>query len=322
MHIRRCCIAAVLALARVAVADPNPEAEKLFRDGRADLKAGRVAAACDKLTASSRLDPAVGTLLNVGDCRARLGQTATAWAAFVEAAGVAKRTGDARRAEAERRASELEPKLSYLTVTVGDAVTGETVTRAGTPLDSAAFGEAVPLDPGSYEITASAPGHRSWSRTVALHGGGDHRLVRVPELEAVPAATVVQIPSPRAAAEREIAPPPASPSMFTAQRDVAIATGVAGLAALGASAVLALQAKSLESDARAACPAGQPCTNLAASKQSSDAVAKADLATYVGLAGVAALGAGAVVWFTGAPEPHITPHVTGESVGVSLGGKF
>ena len=313
MHIPRCCIVAGLAIARVAVADPNPEAEALFRDGRAALKAGHVAEACDKFTASSHVDPTVGTLLNVGDCRARLGQTATAWAAFVEAARVAKRTGDARRAEAVRRASELEPKLSYLTI-AATPVAGETVTRSGSAVDAALFGEGVPLDPGTYEIAASAPGHRGWSRTVVVRAGGEHQRVEVPALVAV------RIPTPEVAAAAVAAP--RTPSTFTVQRDVAVGVAVAGLAAIGTSTVLALQARSLEREARAVCPAGQPCGDLAAAKKSDDAVAKANLATYVGIGGIAALGAGTVLWLTGAPGPHITPTVTRESVGVSWGGHF
>jgi len=279
----------------------------------AALKAGRIAEACDKLTASGHLDPTVGTLLNVGDCRARLGQTATAWAAFVEAGRVAKRAGDARRAEAERRASELEPKLSYLTIVAAAPLAGETVTRGGAPVDSALFGEAVPLDPGSYEIVASAPGRRGWSRTVTLRAGGERQTVEVPEL------AVVRVPAPAVVAARVT--PAATPSTFTTQREVAVVTAGAGVVALGASAVLALQAKSLEGDARAACP-GKICSDPAAAKKSDDAVAKANLATYVGIAGAAALAGGAVLWLTGAPEPRLAPSMTRESIGVSWGGHF
>ena len=305
MHLRRCCIVAALAIARVALAEPNPEAEALFRDGRAELKAGRVAEACDKFTASSHLDASVGTLLNVGDCRARLGQTATAWAAFVEAARVAKRTGDARRDEAERRASQLEPKLSYLTI-AATPIAGETITRAGTGVDSALLGEALPVDPGSYDIAASAPGRIAWSQRIVVQPGATHLRVDVPAL----------VPSPRAAVAH------ASTSMFTTQRDVAIAVAVTGLGAIGTSTALALQARSLEHDARAVCPVGQPCGDLAASKKSGAAVDKANLATYVGIAGVAALGTGAILWFTGAPDTHITPTATHESMGVSFTGRF
>ena len=86
-----CVLAVVVASAALAHAEPNPEAEKLFRDGRALAKQGNLAGACDAFAASNKLESSVGTLLNLGDCRAKLGQTATAWATFVEAGRLAKK---------------------------------------------------------------------------------------------------------------------------------------------------------------------------------------------------------------------------------------
>jgi hypothetical protein len=83
----------------------------LFRDGRDLIKHGKLAAGCDKLAASERLESSVGTLLNLGDCRDKLGMTASAWAAFRKAEAMAKRSGDAtRQAEASRRAAQVEPR--------------------------------------------------------------------------------------------------------------------------------------------------------------------------------------------------------------------
>src|SRR5262249_42741606 len=83
----------------------SAEAEALFRDGRELIKAGKLAAGCERLAASERLESSVGTLLNLGDCREKLGKLASAWAAFRKAEALAKRTpGDERRqAEAARR---------------------------------------------------------------------------------------------------------------------------------------------------------------------------------------------------------------------------
>src|SRR5689334_14611288 len=110
---RRVCVLVVtLASVQLVHAEPNPEAEKLFRDGRALIKQGKLAQACEAFAASNKLEPSVGTLLNLGDCRAKLGQTATAWASFVEAGRLAKKQNDRRQAEADRRTAELEPRLS------------------------------------------------------------------------------------------------------------------------------------------------------------------------------------------------------------------
>src|SRR5690606_10533025 len=70
------------------------EAEVLFRDGRKLIKAGKLAEGCDKIAASERLESSVGALLNLGDCREKLGELASAWAAFRKAEARAKHAGN------------------------------------------------------------------------------------------------------------------------------------------------------------------------------------------------------------------------------------
>ena len=104
----------------------SADAEALFRDGRNLIRRGKTAAGCDKLAASERLESSVGTLLNLGDCREKLGKLASAWAAFRKAEAMAKRSGgdDKRRDEAARRAAQLEPRLANLEIDVPHGVEG------------------------------------------------------------------------------------------------------------------------------------------------------------------------------------------------------
>jgi serine/threonine-protein kinase len=311
-------VVALVAVSRLAAADPNPEAEKLFRDGRALLKDGKLGEACDKFTASSHLEPSVGTLLNLGDCRAKLGQTATAWAAFVEASRLAKHAADApRQAEADRRAAELEPKLSYLTIKAAAPVSGEAITRTGTAIDAALYGQSVPLDPGDYEIKATATGYTDWSQKIKVKPDGDHASIEVPALTAVPVKPVATAPVPA-----QPAPVVVETSSFTGRRKAGVAIGAVGLVGLGVASVFAFQAHSLEDDARALCPTGQPCRNLDATHKSDDAVSKANIATYASIAGLAAVTAGVVLWVTGAPESHVMPTATRDSAGITVVGRF
>ena len=60
-------------------------AEALFREGRSLIKQGKLDAGCDKLDASEKLESSVGTLLNLGDCREKNAQVASAWGVFLEA---------------------------------------------------------------------------------------------------------------------------------------------------------------------------------------------------------------------------------------------
>src|SRR5262245_36758792 len=128
MTIVRWLVLCGVMLAALPAHAQSVEAEVLFRDGKKLMKEGKLAEACDKFEASDRLESSVGTLLNLADCREKNGQLASAWIAFRKAATVAKQAGnDAKReAEARRRASALEGKLSYLTIAVpeGSRVAG------------------------------------------------------------------------------------------------------------------------------------------------------------------------------------------------------
>lgn len=173
-----------------ATAYASPAAEKLFRDGKALLSAGKLDEACDAFQRSQALEPKVGTLLNWADCEERRGRTATAWATFVEASALAKREHDDRAAEADRRAAALAPKLPYLTVkpSGGTVSAGLVVRRNGIEVPPAELGHEVPLDPGAYQLEASAPGYQSWNKAIELTVGA-RVVVEIPTLPVQAAAT-------------------------------------------------------------------------------------------------------------------------------------
>ena len=170
-----------------AQAEDQAAARALFEQGRALLKSGRYAEACEKLEGASKLYTSAGILLNLGDCYAKSGRTASAWTEFGEAAAVAKRTGRTNEgAEASRRQAELAPALTRLTITVSHPVTGLAVTRDGSEVPEAAWGTAIPVDPGSHDIRAVASGYRSYTTSVTASGDGKTTSVEVPELEQTP----------------------------------------------------------------------------------------------------------------------------------------
>lgn len=165
-----------------AHADPAA-AEALFREGRALLERGELDAACEKLEASNALDASAGTLLNLATCRLKQGKTATSWAVFVSAERLAKNQNRAEQAlEAKRRADELEPRLSTLTLLVLDAPPDLEVRRAGRVVHSASFGTPVPVDPGSLLIEVSAPGYDSARLQVTIGESADRRVLEIPKL--------------------------------------------------------------------------------------------------------------------------------------------
>jgi hypothetical protein len=197
-------------------AGASPESEKLFHEGRDLLKAGRVAEACDAFAGSQKLEAKLGTLLNLADCREKQGQTATAWSLFLEVKRLAAAEHDARRsAEAVRRASVIQAKLSYLTITVARErqVEGLVVKRNGLVVDRPQWNTPIALDPGDHVIEASAPGRKPWSTTRTL--GARQKLDVVVE------ALAAEPPPPEPAAgprpEPVTRPEPARPAEALAQ---------------------------------------------------------------------------------------------------------
>ncbi|CAN5846954.1 hypothetical protein BH11MYX3_BH11MYX3_21310 [soil metagenome] len=179
----------MLLVVRVAHADPA--AEQLFRDGQVLFKQGKLADACDRFARSQRLEPRIGTLLNLGSCLEQLGRTASAWESFLAAKAMAVTANDTRRAaEANRRARALGPKLAYLTISVPPdrVVDGFELRRNGILVDAAVWNVPVPVDPGEYNLVASAPGREPWSgdQTIAA---GQRATVTVEPLVAIAATT-------------------------------------------------------------------------------------------------------------------------------------
>ncbi len=126
-------------------------AQSLFEQARKLMDAGQAERACPKLAESQRLDPGIGTLLNLGICYETAGQTASSYGAFGEAAVMARNAGDrARQGDAEQRAKAMEAKLSRLMIRVvaDPRPAGLTVKRDGRDVAEALFDTAIPVDPG------------------------------------------------------------------------------------------------------------------------------------------------------------------------------
>src|SRR5688500_5523674 len=81
-----------------ASASDKAAAEALFDQGLRLMKQNSFSEACPKLEESNRIDPAVGTLLYLGECYERVGKTASAWATFREAASLATNSSQPDRA--------------------------------------------------------------------------------------------------------------------------------------------------------------------------------------------------------------------------------
>ncbi len=155
-------------------------AQALFDEAQELKEADEWEEACKKFEGSRALDPALGTQLNLADCYEHIGRTASAWVNFVE---VAQADDDERRAGfARKRADGLKPRLTKLQINVEEPADGMVVKRDDVEVAQPTWGTLVPVDPGSYEISATAPGKHSWSDTVDVVGEGEAIEIDVPAL--------------------------------------------------------------------------------------------------------------------------------------------
>jgi hypothetical protein len=339
----RICLVGVIAVTGVVCLGAtaraqSAEAEVLFREGRDLIKRGKTAAGCDKLAASERLENSIGTLLNLGDCREKLGKLASAWAAFRKAEAMAKRAGDddRRQAEAARRAAQLEPRLSNLVIEVPSRIEGLVVRRDGEVVDAAQWSTALPVDPGSYAITAEAPGYRMWRTTVAINAGAKRQVITVPALERAPdarepaAAPQPTLPAamPEPAPVSAPAEPPLTrvvvvrPGLWSGMRKLSVGLALAGAGGVGTGVYLGWRARDLQDRADRLCPL-PVCSDPEALRLNDRARTHATRANILYIAGGATFATALVLWLVGAPgETVVTPSAGRHHIGVSMTGRF
>lgn len=301
----------------VAVAESSGDkaaAEALFVEGRKLMEAGRYVDACPKFEASQRLDPGVGTMLNLAECYEKSGRTASAWAEFREVISAARAAeSKEREALARERAAALENKLSRLTIALSPEATGIPgieIRRDGAVVDSAEIGTSIPVDPGKHVIEANAPGKQKWYRTVELSDQNREAQVLIPGLNAVvdSGGATTSGPSPVDAGVSS------SSASGGGQRTIAIVSGAVGVVGVAVGTVFGLQASSKWSDAKKGCGSYPYDCPQPALGDADKAKSFATLSTVGFAVGAVGLAAGAVLWFTAGPKSEKQA-----SVGVGLG---
>jgi hypothetical protein len=300
-------------------------AEMRFQEAKALMEQDNFAAACPKLVESQQLDPAVGTLLYLGECYARNGQTATAWRTFLAAADAAHSANQPPREKmARERANSMVTRLSKLIIMVpAEArVAGLEVKLDGAAMGEASWGITTALDPGEHLIGARAPDRKPWSYKIRILPGGVQSTIAVPILEPITAASAAPVPvqtSPDQNQNQSNFGPvmPAAPSMPQAdsrpndgstQRVVGIAVGGVGVASLAVGTVFGLVARSKESQSEQYC---KPTDNTSCQHPGivllDEAKRDAMIANVAFIVGSLELVTGAVLYAT-APQPNSSEH--------------
>jgi hypothetical protein len=308
-------LAVAAASARMAVASPptaedRAAAQALFEEAGALYRAGKFAEACPKLATSQRLDPALGTLLNLGRCYEKIGLTVSAWLAYVDAATTAKNGAQPDRERTAREAAaRLAPLLPRLVVVVAAEASapGLEVKRDGVSLSPGLWNQGTPIDPGDHLIAFSAPGKRS--RSAKVHAE--------PAVETTVTAPVLEDST--TSLSTTVAEPPPSARLRTGAW---VAAGV-GVVGIGLGSLFGVNALSDKASARRSCTNGI-CTDQMGQDASVAAHSHAVLSTIFLGTGVAAI-VGAVVLYrlsaTASPRPSEVAAETPLRWGVTLDGE-
>jgi hypothetical protein len=117
----------VCSLSGAARAGDKAAAEAAFQQGKDLMKAGKYAEACTAFEKSQANDPELGTEYNLATCYEKAGKLASAWAAFRELAQ--RDSNAARKADSDKHANALQPRLIKLLISVRAPVAGLKVTR-------------------------------------------------------------------------------------------------------------------------------------------------------------------------------------------------
>jgi serine/threonine-protein kinase len=320
-------------------------AEAYFDDALRLMKTASYAEACTKLEASQRLEPAVGTLLYLGECYEKRGRTASAWVTFRDAEALARSLAQPQRAEMARvHAERLQAGLSRITVEISSearATSGLQVRCGSVPLDPALPSVPLPVDPGEVVVEATAPGYLPYSRSVNVAAGAKltatiPALARQAAASATPTTPATASPAtapPQSVAPVEVAEPfsGAFPSPLPAREPppslvLPVTLGAIGLVGLGVGGVFGLKSISNASEARDLCPNGA-CSEARGETLMDSARHQAQISNVAFAVGAVGLAAGVIVFVLGRPKKveqavAVSPWLSPAQAGLALSGRL
>jgi hypothetical protein len=278
------------------------------------LKRDRAAEACPKLAASQRLDPGMATQFRLAECYEKIGQTATAYALFLEVADAARAAKSQEREEfARKRAVMLEPRLTKLILAVPPelrSLEGFSLIRDGAVVDRFSWGAPVPIDPGEHIIEAAAPGRQSWRTKIHVDAKPGVTVRDIPMLEPSKPASAMELRAPvvqkgDGEATRRASPAAANAAPWSMQRQVGVALGAIGLGGLVVGSVFGIQTFAKTGAARCS-NTDPPMCDAAGLQLQQEANTTANVANVAFAVGGAALIGGLVLFVT-APATKAKP---------------
>lgn len=310
-------------------------ARELFQQARKAADANDLETACPKFEESYRLDPAVGTLLNMAECDNRAGRLAIAWAKLQTALEQLPSTDD-RRPAVQRVARDLDTRVPKLTIGIKPGTTVEcTVMRDNVPIRSGSLGVRLPVDPGHHVVTVNANGRRPQQYDVDLAEG---QVVEIwvepgpsqstsaaawpsPAVPITPSASSTSRNAPETNAAAVGSHPQSSPKIehqsTKSSHTIAYTVGGTGIALVGAGVIARVVAFNKQSTIDAHCP-NKVCDDTGWDARRS-ALTLQTVSTVMLAAGAAALGIG-IYLVAAEPGQEASSRVALQSVAIPGGG--
>ena len=244
-------ISAMAAEARAQPSDPQKSspAQALYDEAVAEMDRKDHASACPKLEEVVRLTPgSFGGKFTLAECYEESGRLASAWTAYALAAEAAAQP--VQKKKAQQRGEALKPKLAQLTIVVPEEVrrlSGLTIQRDGTLVETGQWGVPLPVDKGSHVIVATATGKRQWEKTIEVSADGVSVATSIENLVDAPPAAPTAVKVEPAQPPRRVNPvlPPESPkpetgTALSSQRIAGLLVGGVGLVSLGVGTAFGL----------------------------------------------------------------------------------
>lgn len=169
-------------------------AKEMVKDAIVEGKAGRCEDAIQMLEQALAIHETAEALQRLGECQATTGKLRAAVATWKRGEGVAEAQKDkARREEMENLRKEIEPRIPTIRFKLPADVSGLVVTIDGEAVPASSLGEPVPVDPGTRQIEAKAPGRESFTSKVEAE---DESKLTV-EIKMLPDAEKTETPVPK-----------------------------------------------------------------------------------------------------------------------------
>jgi hypothetical protein len=227
---------------------------------------------------------------------------------------------------AEEHIKALEPSLARLTLRVPASARapGLSVAVDGAARSEAAWGSAIPIDPGEHHVVASAPGRAPWETTVAV-ARAEQRVIDMPTLDPASPAEAARTPAHVEATTSTHE----EPRGRTGPPVAAYAIGGVGVVALGLGTYFGVHAATQKSAADGQCGA-TTCRTQDGVNLNDDARRSAAVADVALAGGIVATGVG-LAWLLSSRGPvpanagrrtSVAPIVATDRAGVVVTGTF